>query len=302
VLGGGKASAAIGELDDAIAGLLARYKQTLAANGVEAASHRLKAFEEYMARDLAEDLHRLRDVSTPAPILLEDLPLPLRERYIGKNGKWLLRIFSKDCLWDFEPLSNFVQQICTVDSDATGKPFTTLEGMRAMRNSFLWAGLYSFVAMMLVFLFDFGNLKHTLLAQLPLAMGIIATLGIMYLLGAMLNPANMIAFPIILGVGADNGVHVLHDFRARDRSRRYMLSRTIGRGIMVKSLTAILGLGMLMIAQHRGMASLGLALALGVACCMVTALVFLPALLGIVSTRRREPVATAIPMRQAKAA
>jgi hopanoid biosynthesis associated RND transporter like protein HpnN len=284
-LGGLPSSAPIGELRQALHGLIAQLRQATATLGADAAGGRLKAFEERLTGDLAEDLHKLRDVSTPAPIHLDDLPLPLRERYIGKNGKWLLRIFSRDCLWDYEPLASFVQQICTVDPDATGKPFTTLEGMRAMRNDFLWAGLYAFAAMMLVFLFDFGNLKHALLSQLPVAMGVIATISIMYLLGTHLNAANMIAFPIILGVGADNGVHVLHDYRARDRRRRYMLSGTIGRGIMVKALTAILGLGTLMIAQHRGMASLGLALTIGVGCCMLTALVFLPALLGILSER-----------------
>jgi hopanoid biosynthesis associated RND transporter like protein HpnN len=292
-------SAAATELESAVRylrGQLARAAETLGSRGV---GLRLKAFEEYMTRDLAENLHQLRDVSTPAPIRLDDLPVCLRERYIGKNGKWLLRIFSKECLWDYEPLATFVQQICTVDPDATGKPFTTLEGMRAMRNDFLWAGLYAFLAMTLVFLFDFGNLKHTLLAQLPVAMGVIATLGIMHLLGAPLNAANMIAFPIILGMGADNGVHVVHDFRASDRCKRYMLSRTIGRGIMVKGMTAILGLGTLMIAQHRGMAGLGLALTLGVTCCMLTALVFLPALLGILSGRPRQATATAVSAREA---
>jgi uncharacterized protein len=273
-------------LQEALYAFSAQIKQATARLGADGTGARLKAFEERMTGDLAEDLHKLREVSTPVPIRLEDLPLPLRERYIGKNGKWLLRIFSKECLWDYKPLASFVQQICTVDPDATGKPFTTLEGMRAMRNDFLWAGLYAFLAMMLVFLFDFGSFRHTLLAQLPVAMGVIATLGIMYLFGAALNAANMIAFPIILGVGADNGVHVVHDFRARDRRKHYMLSRTIGRGIMVKAMTAILGLGMLAIAQHRGMASLGLALTIGVTCCMVTALVFLPAFLGILSNRR----------------
>ncbi len=278
---------AVGELQAALRALRAGLEQAVAQLGAKSAGTRLKAFEERLTGDLAEDLHRLRDVSTPAPIRTEDLPPPLRERYIGKSGKWLLRVFSKECLWDYGPLSDFVAQVRTVDPDATGKPFTTLEGMRAMRNDFLWAGLYSFLAMGLVFLFDFGNLKHTLLAQLPLVMGVVATLGIMYLLGAPLNAANMIAFPIILGVGADNGVHVVHDFRARDVRKRYMLSRTIGRGIMVKGLTAVLGLGTLMLAQHRGMASLGLALTLGVSCCMATSLVFLPALLGILCEKRR---------------
>ena len=86
----------------------------------------------------------------------------------------------------------------------------------------------------------------------------------MALCGVPLNPANMIAFPLILGVGADNGVHVLHDFRDRAPRRRYQLSHATGRGIMVAALTTILGFGTLMIAQHRGLASLGLALTLGV--------------------------------------
>ncbi|MBI2805075.1 MAG: MMPL family transporter [Planctomycetes bacterium] len=247
----------------------------------------LREFDEQIARDLADDLHRLREVSAPTPIQLSDLPACVRERYIGKNGKWLLRVFSKDCLWNFEPLARFIQQVRTVDPEATGKPFTTLEGLKAMQSGFLWAGFYALIAMVLVLLLDFGRLKHTLVALLPLAMGMTAALGFMALFHVPLNPANMIAFPLILGVGADNGVHVLHDFRSRDRTRRYRLSHATGRGIMVAALTTILGFGTLMLATHRGMASLGLILTLGVTCCMATALVFLPALLYVLGRREK---------------
>jgi hypothetical protein len=266
-------------------------------------AQRLQQYDELMTRDLAEDLHRLRDVSTPTPIRLDDLPANLRQRYMGRNGKWLVRVFSKSCLWNFGPLDAFVQQIRTVDPDATGKPFTTLEGLKAMRNGFLWAGVYALIAMVLVLLLDFGRLKHTLVALLPLAMGMIATLGVMALFGFSLNPANMIAFPLILGVGADNGVHVLHDFRCRDRQRRYRLTYATGCGIMVAALTTILGFGTLMIADHRGMASLGLILTVGVTCCMGTALVFLPALLYVLGKRERPSDAPAtLPMPANKAA
>ncbi len=263
----------------------------------------LKQYDERLTHDLAEDLHRLREVSTPTPIRLDDLPDNLRERYIGKNGKWLVRIFSKDCLWNFEPLEKFVQQVRTVDPEATGKPFTTLEGLKAMRNGFLWAGVYALIAMVLVLLLDFGRIKHTLVALLPLAMGMFATLGFMAMFGFSLNPANMIAFPLILGVGADNGVHVLHDFRCRDRKRRYRLSHVTGFGIMVAALTTILGFGTLMIAEHRGMASLGLILTVGVTCCMGTALVFLPALLYVMGKREKAVVEeVTLPMKEREAA
>ena len=86
-----------------------------------------------------------------------------------------------------------------------------------MRSGFLWAGVYALIAMVIVLVLDFGTAKHALMAFVPLAMGIVVALGCLSLLGVSLNPANLIAFPLILGVGADNGVHVLHDFRNRRR-------------------------------------------------------------------------------------
>jgi hopanoid biosynthesis associated RND transporter like protein HpnN len=245
------------------------------------AEERLQRFEENMTGDLATDLHHLRDVATPDPIVLEDLPEPLRERYVGRTGKWLLQVFGKDCLWDFEPLEHFASQIQAVDPEATGKPFATVEGLKAMKSGFQWAGVYAFIAILSVLAFDFRNLRTTLIALSPLALGLCLALGVMGLLNVPLNPANMIALPLILGVGVDNGVHVLHDFLAQKVEGRCRLSRAIGRGVLVKALTTIVGFGTLMISTQRGLAGLGFCLTLGVSCCMVMALIFLPALLEL---------------------
>jgi predicted RND superfamily exporter protein len=93
----------------------------------------------------------------------------------------------------------------------------------------------------------------------------------------------MIAFPLILGVGVDNGVHVLHDYLLRRREGRTTISYPIGRGVLVKAVTTMIGFGALMISSERGLASLGFILALGVACCMLSALLFLPAVLRLLS-------------------
>jgi hopanoid biosynthesis associated RND transporter like protein HpnN len=273
----------------------AALNQELANQTPAQAAATLRHFDEKLARDLADDLHRLRDVSHPVPLTVADLPPSLRERYLGKSGKWLLQIFGKDCLWDYEPLARFVTQIRTVDANAAGKPFTTLEGLRGMRSSFLWAGVYALIAMVVILLLDFRNWKHTLVALAPIFMGLVCSLGVMALCGVPLNPANMIAFPLILGVGADNGVHVIHDYRSRGNGHRYLLGYATGRGIMVAALTTVLGFVMLMISTHRGMSGLGLILTLGVSCCMVTALVVLPALLHLQSIRRQKAEAAAEP-------
>jgi predicted RND superfamily exporter protein len=194
-------------------------------------------------------------------------------------------------LWDFEPLEHFAKQIQTVDPEATGKPFATVEGLKAMKDGFQWAGVYALVAIVIVLLSDFRNLGRTLVALSPLAMGVTLALGILGLFGVALNPANMIAFPLVLGVGVDNGVHLLHDYLSVKAEGRHLVSQAIGRGVLVKALTTIIGFGTLMISSQRGLAGLGFCLTLGVACCMVTALVFLPAVLEMTGRRSQKRTA-----------
>ena len=255
------------------------------------AAERLKAFDRRLVADLADQLHALRAVSRPAPITLDDVPLELRERFVGANGEYLVRAFAKESLWDYAALRAFTTAAQTVDPDATGKSFRTLEGLRQMKAGFEWAGAYALAAIVLVLALDFRRVTGLLLGLFPLAVGVALTLGLMALCGVALNPANMIALPLIVGVGVDNGVHVLHDYRARDKRRAYRLGAATGRGVLVAGLTTVLGFGTMLIARHAGMASLGLALTIGVTCCMFAALVLLPALLHLGDRWRlwREP-------------
>jgi hopanoid biosynthesis associated RND transporter like protein HpnN len=257
---------------------------------------RLQDFERRLTMDLAEELHRLRDVSTPEAITLADVPDALRERYVSPNGKWLLRVFARQSLWDFGPLEEFCRQMQAIDPHATGKPFTTVEGLRAMKNGLTRAGIYAFLVIAAVLLLDFRTVGKTLVALAPLVMGVALALGVMTLAGVPLNPANMIAFPLILGVGVDNGVHVLHDWLLRRAEGHRTISHPIGRGVLVKALTTMIGFGTLMVSTERGLVGLGFILTLGVGCCMLTALVFLPAVLRLFDTDRvSEAEETSVP-------
>jgi hypothetical protein len=273
--------------DPALAEALGDLSAALAAVPPETAAHRLKEFDRRLAADLAADLQHLKAVSRPVPITLSDLPPELRERYVGVNGEFLVRAFARDSLWDYPALQRFTAAAAAADPEATGKAFRTLEGLRQMKSGFEWAGVYALAAIVLILLLDFRRMRDLLLGLFPLAIGVVLTLGVMGLCGVALNPANMIALPLIVGVGVDNGVHVLHDYRCRDRRFPYRLGPATGRGVLVAALTTVLGFGTLMIARHRGMASLGLALTLGVTFCMVAALVWLPAVLRLLDGRRR---------------
>jgi hypothetical protein len=161
-----------------------------------------------------------------------------------------------------------------------------------MKQSFEKSALYALIVISALLLFDFRSVRYTLLALLPLAVGLAQTFGLLGLLGIPLNPANMIALPLLLGISVDEGVHIVHDFL--DQKGKYKISQSTAVAVLVDSLTTIVGFGALMIASHQGLQSLGRVLTIGVTCCLFTSLVMLPALMTWF-TRHRVDEPTAVP-------
>jgi predicted RND superfamily exporter protein len=98
-----------------------------------------------------------------------------------------------------------------------------------------------------------------------------------------LNPANLIVLPLLLGIGVDNGVHLVHDYRTQQG--RYHTSSSTMNAIALTSLTTMVGFGSLLVASHRGLSSVGLVLVIGVGSCLFVSLVTLPAILCVLSNR-----------------
>jgi len=110
--------------------------------------------------------------------------------------------------------------------------------------------------------------------------------GIMRLMRVDLNPANLIVLPLLLGIGVDGGVHVIHDFRWQTK-RRYRISSSIINSLVLTSTTTMVGFGSMLLAAHRGLYTFGLVLTIGVASCVFMSLVPLPAILTLLDRRRR---------------
>src|SRR6185436_6687900 len=130
--------------------------------------------------------------------------------------------------------------------------------------------------------------KYSLLAMVPLAMGFVQMCGLIGWLGIPFNPANLIALPLILGIGVDDGVHLVHEFR-RQRGR-FKLSDSTAVAVILTSTTTMASFGSMILARHQGLRSLGQVLTLGVLLCLSSSSVFFPALLSWL-TRNREELA-----------
>jgi predicted RND superfamily exporter protein len=135
-----------------------------------------------------------------------------------------------------------------------------------------------FVATLLFLFLLWRNLWDTLLAFFPMLLAGLVTCASMVLLGWSFDFANVIVLPMLLGMGIDSGVHLVHRHRTHPEERDVLATST-ARAIWLSAITTILTFGSLAFASHRGMASLGRMLTLGVAATLVCYVVVLPAVL-----------------------
>ncbi len=260
---------------------LASVRESIGKLSPAEVSARVGQYQQRLAGDVLERLQVLQSVSDPLPPQLSDLPDGLRARFVGQTGKHLLKIYGKADIWDMAATQQFIREVRGVDADATGNPMQIYEASRQMRLSYEQAAVFATVIVCYVVYLDFNSIRYTLLALLPLALGMLQMFGIMGLVNIPLNSANMIVLPLILGIGVDNGVHVVHDFRAQ-RGRKYRISDSTANAVFINTLGNMVGFGSLMIASHQGLQSLGRVLTLGMACCLFSALT-LPGLLVLIS-------------------
>ena len=247
---------------------------------------RLAGFQQAMAGDVLTRLYALRSAANPEPPQLSDLPESLVARFVSPSGKHLMKIYSKGDIWDMSAMEQFVRQVRSVDKKATGNPIQIYEASLQMKRSYEQATWFALCTILPVMFLNLGNLRDTLLAVLPLGACMLQLFGIMGFLNIPFNAANMISLPLMLGMGVDNGINIVYDFRRQ--TDKYRMSPSTAVAVILNTLTTMVGFAVLMIADHRGLQSLGRVLTIGMSCCLVSSLIVLPAFLAWITRNRRE--------------
>ena len=171
---------------------------------------------------------------------------------------------------------------------------------RAGHEPLVIDGVFDPPALVIERLFADGRLpsRHpVLLSLLTLVLGAVWTTGLTALCGVGINPANLVALPLLVGIGINAPVYVIH--HARQEPHEALLGSSLGRALIYSALTSVVGFGSLQLAHHRGMASIGSTTAIGVLSCLLAALLVPPPLLALLR-RRRPPVATGAPPASSK--
>ncbi len=258
-------------------------RQRLANGQPKIVEPRLTSFQAALFGDVHETFDTLKHQDNRSGLQIDDLPMPLRNRFIGKTGKYVLQVYPKSNVWERANQEAFVRDLRTVDPNATGTPVQLYEYTTLLKESYQMAAWYALAAIAILVLIHFRTISSVILALLPVAVGTTWTVGLMGLLGIPFNPANIMILPLVIGIGVTNGIHILNRFA--EEQNPSILSKSTGKAVLVSALTTIAGFGSLIPAKHQGIASLGIVMSIGVGGCMLAALTFLPALLNLLMER-----------------
>jgi predicted RND superfamily exporter protein len=249
------------------------------ARQVATNSYRLAAFQQALFDDVRRTFDGLRNQDDSGPLRIEDLPRALRDRFIGRTGKYLIMVYPKEDVWVRANQKKFIDEVAKVDKNVTGTPVQLYHYTELLKTSYEEAARYSLIAITLLVFLHFRSPLTVALALLPVGIGFLWLGGLMGYFHIPLNPANIMTLPLVIGIGVTNGIHILNRFA--EEQTPSILARSTGKAVLVSGLTAIAGFGSLMLAQHRGIRSLGYVMSIGLATCMAAALTFLPAILTL---------------------
>jgi hypothetical protein len=231
----------------------------------------------------ADKLAFLQRNLDPRPITLADVPDHLRQRFVGKSGRYLLQIFPRHNIWERASMRAFVTQLQAIDADITGPPVIAFHAMRQMQRGYTRGGMYASFVIVGIILLLFRRLRPTLLVLLPVLFGGLWTMACMALVDLQLNMANLIILPLFLGIAVDDGIHLVHRILEDPQNAAAPLAHSTGKAIVLTSLTSMVGFGSLMVARHSGVFSLGLLTTIAVGCSLLATLLVLPVVIHLLS-------------------
>ena len=236
--------------------------------------------------DFPKWLERLRGLLAPDEVTLETLPESLTSHYSAPDGRTRVEVFPTENVEENQALRRFVSSVQQRAPRAIGSPVSILEGGQTIIDACIQATILAIVVAALLLLVVLRRLGETLFVLLPLVLTLLFTVATCLALGIPLNLANVIALPLVLGLGIAFGIYlILRKREADSHSIVEVLRSSTSQAVLFSALTTMSSFGALGFSHHPGMASLGVLLVVVLILALVCALVILPALLSALEQR-----------------
>jgi predicted RND superfamily exporter protein len=218
-----------------------------------------------MLGTLPEQLRVLDAALSAGHVTLEKLPDTILERMITADGRVRIQIFPRDDLNDHAALAAFVDGVKAVVPEVAGSASEILESGRSVVRALTQAMLSAFIVITLFLLILWRRIDDTALVLIPLLLASALTVATAVLADIPFNFADVIVLPLLLGIGVDSGIHLVHRVRVIPEGEANLLA----------------SFGSLGLATHLGLATLGRLLTIGVGFTLLCNLIVLPALIRL---------------------
>jgi hopanoid biosynthesis associated RND transporter like protein HpnN len=226
---------------------------------------------------LVISLNDFRDALQAQPVTIAGLPPELRQEWLTPGGYARVEILPKGDPDDTKSLSAFVSTVLANHPDATGPAVLLYEAGRTVARAFVEAGVIAIGAIALLLWIALRRLRDVLFTLVPLLLAALLTLELCVIFGVELNFTNIIAFPLLLGVGVAFKIYYIMAWR---RGGTALVQSTLTRAVFFSGLTTATAFGTLWMSSNPGTSSMGELMALALVCTMMAAVLFQPVLMG----------------------
>lgn len=243
---------------------------------------------------LKYDLDRLRKSLSVQPIAVGSLPRDLVRDWQLPDGRARVQALAKGDANDVKVLRKFAAAVLAVEPTAAGAAVSYYESARTVLRAFVEAGILALVAIAILLAIALRRITDVLLTLIPLLVAGALTLELSVLVGPQLNFANIVALPLLLGVGVAFKIYYIMAWRA---GKTGLLQSTLTRAVVFSAMTNAAAFGSMWASSYPGMSSMGKMMALALTCTMAAAVLFQPVLMG--PPRQIKPHAEVPPLREA---
>ena len=227
---------------------------------------------------LPHTMKQLDTSLTAYPFELNEIPEYITRDWLSESGIYKIVIEPEKDLNIAENLQAFESAVQSIDDSTTGLPVGDIESGKAVVKAFIQAFVGALIVITLILLVVMRSIRNTLLVIWPLLLAGLLTAAVNVLLENPFNFANIIVLPLLMGMGVDSGIHIMHRIHTSIKNHEHLLLQTsTAKGVFFSSLTTLVSFTSLAFTPHRGIASMGLLLSVGITFTLLCTLIVLPA-------------------------
>jgi len=227
------------------------------------------------------------------PMTWQDLPEEIKINWIsGSSGteKFLIRAKAYGNVWADDYRNDLVKQMEEVNPNISGRAIAFTVLIDVITEDVIWVSIFAVIPIMIIVYIGFRkkNPVYAILALVPVLVGVGSILALSEYFAIDLNMISIMMIPLVIGIGIDDGIHILHRYKEEGSGSIPKVVQNTGKAVFLTTATTCLAFSSFLVASHPGMRPMGGTPVLGLTLAFVAAIIFLPALIGLIMERKSD--------------